>query len=690
MDPNKPNNTPKTSVSKPSQLMLALSSKDSIAPHTKSAKDSHVSGGSLNTIGQANGDAYPPVSLLDRDTRQEDLEQAGLGVNSVDSTSNGDSENNTSVNDVPEFCNWASYDSSFDLDPRAIPVASANARRFPPQRPGDRPFRSEEERRSIVEKVMAIAPRFHPHTGQPVVEKVPEEPQKGQHISSITLPENPATVFHVSLDEVDDAWRSLSGIRSDVKNIGNMLQMARIEMKRARDEAATADNVFMGQASTLLLMADLPEKMGQQVMILRTCREKLHQTEIEYERLEGQLRDSNNLMESKELEFWSLLTTGVREADQREKSQPAIAESSQKHPEEKESRDTVVPDVLRGISPHGPEDQMHPLLRDLLKASAEWRNYQEEYHDLIISKGLHEDELLSLNIKKGDDIPEWFKRARRELVVLESSMKHSLDESEAKALKLEATCRDRNIQSPRYEVKRGKVIDNFHVDGIEALGIGDISPDPDAELHGSYPELLTQGYNLLSGDEPLTPYASVKAAVSPSNVAKDKQVNIRKAVKEYEIQRLLTTPPDDDSSSSWTFGFIQRWILQQVRMSQLQAALLRGVFVTTQNLEIYNIAQWQLDVLYFWYKDGLNATSDRALQGWNDPSLCYSDPLTRRPSISASVSNMRREFGKGRHGLTRKPDSIWTTTGADMSDIYQAIEFKPRPSTILKGHLDYF
>lgn len=48
---------------------------------------------------------------------------------------------------------------------------------------------------------------------------------------------------------------------------------------------------------------------------------------------------------------------------------------------------------------------------------------------------------------------------------------------------------------------------------------------------------------------------------------------------------------------------MNRWLLQQLRMSRLNVQLLHSTFISSRSLKIRNLWRWQHDVIFYWWRD---------------------------------------------------------------------------------------
>lgn len=169
------------------------------------------------------------------------------------------------------------------------------------------------------------------------------------------------------------------------------------------------------------------------------------------------------------------------------------------------------------------------------------------------------------------------------------------------AEKLEEVCRTADTipsYSPLQE--KGYWRAPYHADDID---LEKDLPNEEAEAktirtlaHPVYPHLLSNPKHLLQDPFPRTAKNNLRMASSLPPVVKRRKDFVEEAEKELEIESLLSSARDDDKDD-----FINRWLLQKLRLSPMEAEVLLGTFRSF--LDVLDRNAWQHDVLSFWFID---------------------------------------------------------------------------------------
>ncbi|CAK7235128.1 hypothetical protein SEUCBS140593_009178 [Sporothrix eucalyptigena] len=114
----------------------------------------------------------------------------------------------------------------------------------------------------------------------------------------------------------------------------------------------------------------------------------------------------------------------------------------------------------------------------------------------------------------------------------------------------------------------------------------------------SFPILLSNPLYAVK-QYPLTIRAAAQKMLALPKNEPERQALIDDSVKEYGI--LISLMRSAEGSKS---DFINRWILQQLRMSPMAAVQFYSIFSGV--LPIVDVIRWQQDVLCFWTRDGTN------------------------------------------------------------------------------------
>ncbi|EEY23319.1 predicted protein [Verticillium alfalfae VaMs.102] len=368
---------------------------------------------------------------------------------------------------------------------------------------------------------------------------------------------------------------------------GNRKQLR--DLRRRKDEA---DNAFMGLARRLIASSHRTELDAlstplqirfQEMQLLRT---DYHTKETEYEGLEVDLdqleEDSNRL----EIRFFRTLAMADITTDNT-KGHHLQAKA--------EAQDSVgMRSMLMGILPDRPSVEVHPLWTDLSDAIAEMNIAQEEVEDILLAR---QELTYDLGLKERTNRTV----SARELELLRS---FRADEQAELARLAEATTRVRELYNRCMAEAAPHEDPPYHI--AFALGLqtddeiilDDSTSDTEENFfYRRYPALLSQPHHLL-GREPLTVLSNLKqVAKSPMNTV-DRGDQMRAAFKEYEISHLLR-----DTKAMNKTDYINRWLLQYLRISPLQVEILAAAFTESTHLQIVDTQRWELDVLFQWWRD---------------------------------------------------------------------------------------
>lgn len=116
--------------------------------------------------------------------------------------------------------------------------------------------------------------------------------------------------------------------------------------------------------------------------------------------------------------------------------------------------------------------------------------------------------------------------------------------------------------------------------------------------HRGFPHLLTNPCHLMAR-VPMTAKAAVSRAFKMPDDHPDKPRAKADGIKEYGIETVLERFVEGKKPD-----FINRWLLQQLRMSPLEAV--RLFMIMSDILRVYNVKRWQDDVMYHWSLDVTN------------------------------------------------------------------------------------
>lgn len=150
--------------------------------------------------------------------------------------------------------------------------------------------------------------------------------------------------------------------------------------------------------------------------------------------------------------------------------------------------------------------------------------------------------------------------------------------------------------------------------------------NPDGLSNPYFPVLLTSPKHLLEM-EPLTAKVALKKALELPADYPMRELLVQEKIKEYGISTTLTR-----FKEGYKMDFINRWLLQRLRISPLEVELLYSLF--TMRLEVLNSTQWQNDVLHFWTKDGLQSATG--------PATVCASTFSEEPDGTFAMDSERR------------------------------------------------
>ncbi|CAK7202539.1 hypothetical protein SEUCBS139899_005263 [Sporothrix eucalyptigena] len=190
--------------------------------------------------------------------------------------------------------------------------------------------------------------------------------------------------------------------------------------------------------------------------------------------------------------------------------------------------------------------------------------------------------------------------------------------------RLQKTCRQMSIlpDSISQDEEDDGSGENYELPGVDELA--DISSKTASDV-SSFPILLSNPL-FAAKQYPLTAREAVQKMLALPESDPKRQALIDDSVKEYGILSSLMRSAQGNKSD-----FINRWILQQLRMSPMAAVQLYSIFSGV--LRIVNVSRWQEDVLHFWARDGTNL-----------PDYYYRGPMTGLSSSFLSAMSTSSAF----------------------------------------------
>ncbi|KIH88619.1 hypothetical protein SPBR_07919 [Sporothrix brasiliensis 5110] len=136
----------------------------------------------------------------------------------------------------------------------------------------------------------------------------------------------------------------------------------------------------------------------------------------------------------------------------------------------------------------------------------------------------------------------------------------------------------------------------------------------------SFPVLVTDPL-LAIKQYPLAPKDAIRKVIALPEDDPKRRLLLDDYVKEYGILSSLSRFESGNKAD-----FVNRWLLQSLRMSPMAAVLLYTEF--SGILRVINIGQWQNDVVHFWAHDGTNV-----------PEPYFGGPVTEPLSSCSSTTS---------------------------------------------------
>ena len=453
-------------------------------------------------------------------------------------------------------------------------------------------------------------------------------------------------------------WTRLQEQRQRIRSLRKAMSEQRREIQRLRRKKDDADNAFMGTLRPHLATTNGPAAPPLPMDSLRThfsdmqaIRTDFNTAEHEYEAKEVEIDCEEKELLVLEAEFFGLLYGKTSEPDN-----ASVKSDEEDHDEDQRPPSRI---SLLGISAERPAD-VHPLYRSLLDAVGDRQLAKEHHTDLMMHRDailyhletklkldqrrdeqgiskwdstISEDELGSLKSSlpglldvdesltklgsnlKGDDL-----EFLREFKVEEKAARERVEETEAEVSRLRTLCIEKDVvpkDAPYYE--EYTIFADTEGPKMESMTINDEHPArPGSLAHPRFPILLSNPRHILR-DEPLTTRAALKAAVGlpPEDPRRDQL--LADARDEHTITALMHAAKNKSD-------FINRWLLQRLRISPMEVEMLYSVF--SSYLKVVNVARWQGDVLYFWMRDGANRSS-----------AIFDGPVTSRDGLEMGDGN---------------------------------------------------
>ncbi|KAH8668516.1 hypothetical protein BX600DRAFT_460178 [Xylariales sp. PMI_506] len=258
-----------------------------------------------------------------------------------------------------------------------------------------------------------------------------------------------------------------------------------------------------------------------------------------------------------------------------------------------DSNDTPPPYSLRGIS-HDRHEDLHPLYERMRDTYGELQLAKEYLQNLNFKRVAMESKDPSSLGKDAAEFMDTYEHATSEATRVVENWSKKFEE-------LRSECLRRGlVPEHSFFFERNNDISRFLADGIslpEDPSDDELPPEKvNNPVHSTYPILLGNPKHLLMGDFPLTAKGSLRAALALPPTDPRRAQTIQDSVQEYAISTLLAdaTPLDKND-------YINRWLLQNLRLSSMEATVLYSAFST--RLRVRDFDRWQHDVLRLWPRD---------------------------------------------------------------------------------------
>ncbi|KIL90527.1 hypothetical protein FAVG1_06259 [Fusarium avenaceum] len=406
-----------------------------------------------------------------------------------------------------------------------------------------------------------------------------------------------------SEDTLELLWTKLKDQRVKLNDIKSQMAKKRKRLRELRRKRDDADNAFMSVVRPMLVAPNgwtgtAPGTLERRLADLQRLRTEYQAFENDYEDLEVTLDEEEETLNRLEIRFFSMLAVGQ-----------TIPLEQAPEDESKHEEDQSIPNDLMGIAPDGPPEDLHPLFRDLMESVGDLENAKEELDELLFLKEQHEGELkmkTAAGMELNDAEIEFFE----EFPLEEEQMRSSVAGLERQVADLRNLCEEKGAMQKHLSSRVSYLL--YPEKGYEDIELDDVSVILRSRsdlAHGTFPVLLSQPEHVMAEDLPLTSRGALKAAAAlpASDPAKPNLMQL--ASKEYAIDRLML-----DHGEGGKGDFINRWLLQQLRLSSVNALLLHTTFTKSRALKIRDLDRWQSDVLHYWWNDEVAELSDDMVQ----------------------------------------------------------------------------
>ncbi|KAF4982041.1 hypothetical protein FZEAL_2291 [Fusarium zealandicum] len=398
-----------------------------------------------------------------------------------------------------------------------------------------------------------------------------------------------------SEDAVEQLWTKLKDKRARLNGIKTRMAKKRKRLRELRRMRDDADNAFMSVIRPMLVAqnASLGTSSGSlepRLADMQRLRTEYQALEGDYEELEATLDEEEDELNSLETRFFSLLAVGHGKT--MGPSSDAVSIDDQ------ETWLENLPDDLKGISPHGPPEDLHPSYLELMSAVGDLDNAKEELEELHFLKQQHEGEM-RMKTAAGMEMSEHEAEFFTEFPSEEQHMRDSVSRLEREVARLRQFCEEKGVM--RKHLSSRVAYQLYPERGYEDIDLDDtpvILQRHSSLVHPKFSVLLSQPEHIMEDGGPQTPREALRAAVKLPDSDPAKRQRMQLASKEFAIDRLVVEHDEGGKGH-----FINRWLLHQLRLSSLSVLLLYATFINSRALKIRDLWRWQTDVLHYWWSD---------------------------------------------------------------------------------------
>lgn len=395
--------------------------------------------------------------------------------------------------------------------------------------------------------------------------------------------------------EIEQLWQLLKEKRSKVASIKQDMAARRKELRVLRRKRDDADNSMMNLLRPVLVnhrsishisASALSAHLGE---VQSLWGEYTH-LEATYEGQELLLDEEEETLYYAETRFFTILASGRTKL---ESTRPA-----KKRPLEA-SYPTNVPLDLRGISPEGPTEDLHPCYVRLTSTYGDLQNAIELHEELMADKKAHEEDAevrQATGRQPHQETKEFWATFDEE----QERLHKAVVDLERQTEDLKQYCQSQGLMRKHMSIEMEYALDpTIRYDNLELDDVDTIVESQVPLTHGRFPELLSDPQHVLAENFPVTSQQALERAQRPQTHTQPDREHMRRVHKEFAIERLFVGGKEELSKPE----LVNRWLLQSLRLSPFEAALLYETFLAESRLKIRDTWRWQHDVLHYWFRD---------------------------------------------------------------------------------------